>query len=304
MRRSGKYEVCELAGNPKLECIWEARTELGESAIWVDDEQALYFVDGLEGRLLRYSESEGTSEVYRHDGVIGFIAQRVGGGFIAGMDNKLYKLDTLLGIAAEVTCPEPQLPNNQFNDGKVDPRGCLWAGTLDRDCAQPVGSLYHVERDLTWKAVDHGYLCPNGPAFSPDGRILYHSDSMRRTIHKFDLDLDNGEISNKRVFIQFDEHAGLPDGMTVDCDGRLWVAHFGGGQVTAFRPSGKIDAVLHVPVPNVTTCAFGGSKGTTLFITTSRTWMTEAQLREAPLAGGLFACEGLATGIPAFAFDG
>ncbi len=83
MRRSGKYEVCELAGNPKLECIWEARAELGESAIWVDDEQALYFVDGLEGRLLRYSESEGTSEVYRHDGVIGFIA-RLSVGWHAG----------------------------------------------------------------------------------------------------------------------------------------------------------------------------------------------------------------------------
>ena len=96
-----------MAGNPKLECIWEARAELGESTIWVDDEQALYFVDGPEGRFLRYSESEGTSEIYRHDGVIGFIAQRVGGGFMAGMGNKLYKLDTLLGSAIEVACPEP-----------------------------------------------------------------------------------------------------------------------------------------------------------------------------------------------------
>jgi D-xylonolactonase len=295
---------CAQTGNPKLQCIWEARAELGESTIWIDDEQALYFVDGPEGRLLRYSGSEGTSEVYRHDGVIGFIAQRVGGGFMAGMDNKLYKLDTLLGSAVEVACPEPQLPNSQFNDGKVDSRGCLWAGTLDRDCAQPVGSLYHVQKDLSWKAVDHGYLCPNGPTFSPDGRILYHTDSMRRIIYRFDLDLDGGAIVNKRVFVQFDEHAGLPDGMTVDCDGRLWVAHFGGARVTAFGPNGKIDAVLHVPVPNVTTCAFGGSNGTTLFITTSRVGMTAAQLLEAPLAGGLFACEGLARGIPAFAFDG
>src|SRR5260221_14384279 len=99
MRRSGKYEVCELAGNPKLECIWEARAELGESAIWVDDEQALYFVDGPEGRLLRYSESDGASEVYRHDGVIGCIAQRVGGVFMAGMDKRRCKLDTLLASA-------------------------------------------------------------------------------------------------------------------------------------------------------------------------------------------------------------
>jgi D-xylonolactonase len=296
--------VSQLAGNPKLECIWEARAELGESTIWVDDEQALYFVDGLAGRLLRYSESVGPSEVYRHDGVIGFIAQRVGGGFIAGMDNKLYKLDTLLGSAVELACPEPNLPNSQFNDGKVDAHGCLWAGTLDRDCAQPVGSLYHVRKDFSWKAVDHGYLCTNGPAFSPEGRFLYHTDSMRRTIYKFDLDLDEGAIASKRVFVQFDEHAGLPDGMTVDHDGRLWVAHFGGARVTAFAPNGKIEAVLRLPVPNVTTCAFGGSNGGTLFIATSRTGMTKAQLREAPLAGGLFACEGLARGIRAFAFAG
>jgi len=175
---------------------------------------------------------------------------------------------------------------------------------LDRDCSQPVGSLYHVGKDLSWRAVDHGYLCTNGPAFSPDGRILYHTDSMRRTIYQFDLDLDGGVIANRRVFVQFDGQAGLPDGMTVDCDGRLWVAHFGGARVTAFKPDGKTDAVVYVPAPNVTTCAFGGTNGATLFITTSRTWMTEAQLSEAPLAGGLFAYEGLATGIPAFAFDG
>jgi D-xylonolactonase len=293
-----------LAGEPKLECIWEARAELGESAIWVEGEQALYFVDGPKGRLLRYSESEGSREVHRHDGVIGFIARRAGGGFIAGMDNQLCKLDPISGTAVGVACPEPQLPNSQFNDGKVDPRGCLWAGTLDRDCAQPVGSLYHIKKDLSWKAVDQGYLCTNGPAFSPDGRILYHTDSMRRTIYQFDLDLDEGAIFNKRVFVRFEEHAGLPDGMTVDCEGRLWVAHFGGARVTAFRPNGKIDAVVNVPAPNVTTCTFGGTNGTTLFITTSRVWMTEAQLREAPLAGGLFACVGLASGLPAFDFEG
>ncbi len=289
---------------PKLECIWEAQAELGESTIWVGEEQVLYFVDGLRGRLLRYSESQGTSEVYRHDGVIGFIAHRVGGGFIAGMDNKLYMLDTAVGTAIEVACPEPQLRNSQFNDGKVDPQGCLWAGTLDRECADPVGSLYRVHKDLSWKGVDDGYLCPNGPAFSPDGRILYHTDSMRRTIYKFDLDLDAGAIFNKRVFVKFEDRDGLPDGMTVDRDGRLWVAHYGGARITAFRPNGAIDDVLLLPAPNVTTCAFGGTNGTTLFISTSRVSMTEAQLREAPLSGGLFACEGLARGIPAVAFDG
>jgi sugar lactone lactonase YvrE len=293
-----------VAGNPKLECIWEAQAQLGEGTIWVDEEQALYFVDGLRGRLLRYSESQGSSEVYRHDGVIGFVAHRAAGGFIAGMDNKLYLLDAALRTVTEVACPEPQLPNSQFNDGKVDPNGCLWAGTLDRECADPVGSLYRVQKDLSCKAVDDGYLCTNGPAFSPDGRILYHTDSMRRTIYEFDLDLDAGAIFNKRVFVKFDEREGMPDGMTVDRDGRLWVAHFGGSRVTAFGPNGQIDDVVGVPAPNVTTCAFGGTNGTTLFITTSRSWMTDAQLREAPLAGGLFACEGLARGIPAVAFDG
>jgi sugar lactone lactonase YvrE len=127
---------------------------------------------------------------------------------------------------------------------------------------------------------------------------------MRRTVYQFDLDLDAGAIANKRVFVQFDDDAGLPDGMTVDCDGRVWVAHFGGARVTAFKPNGTLDAVVDVPAPNVTTCTFGGRNGTTLFISTSRTWMTEAQLHESPLSGSLFACEGLTNGIPAFAFDG
>jgi sugar lactone lactonase YvrE len=293
-----------VAGNPKLECIWEAQAELGESTIWVDEEQALYFVDGLRGRVLRYSESQGASEVYRHDGVIGFIAHRAGGGFIAGMDNKLCLLDAALRTVTEVACPEPQLPNSQFNDGKVDPNGCLWAGTLDRECAHPVGSLYRVQKDLSWKAVDDGYLCTNGPAFSPDGRILYHTDSMRRTIYEFDLDLEAGAIYNRRVLVKFEEGDGMPDGMTVDRDGRLWVAHFGGARVTAFRPNGRIDDVVCVPAPYVTTCAFGGTNGATLFIATSRWSMTDGQLRQAPLAGGLFACDGLASGIPAVAFDG
>jgi xylono-1,5-lactonase len=119
-----------------------------------------------------------------------------------------------------------------------------------------------------------------------------------------DLDLDDGAIANKRVFVQFGEEDGLPDDMTVDRDGRLWVAHFGGARVRAFAPNGDIDAVVHVPAPNVTTCAFGGADDDTLFVSTSRTWMTEAQLHESPLAGSLFACEGVASGIPAFAFDG
>jgi D-xylonolactonase len=254
----------------------------------------------------RYSpaESEGPSEVFHHRGVIGFVAQRVGGGFIAGMDNKLYTLDPARGLAVEVACPEPELPHNQLNDGKVDPRGNLWAGTLDRDCEQPVGSLYHIARDFAWRAVDHGYLCTNGPAFSPNGRILYHTDSMQRTIYQFDLDLDSGTLANKRVFAQIHEDGGLLDGMTMDCDGRLWVAHFGGARVTALNPTGTIDRILQVPATNVTSCRFGGANGSTLFISTSRIWMTDAQLRELPLAGSLFACEGLASGIPAFAFDG
>jgi xylono-1,5-lactonase len=293
-----------MRARQRIECIWEAQMELGESTIWVDDEQALYFVDGPQGRLLKYTVSEGTREVYRCPGVIGFVARRIGGGFVAGIDSKLCTLDPTFGTLKEVACPEPHLPNSHFNDGKVDPVGRLWAGTLDRDCTDPVGSLYLIRKDFSWNAIDDGYLCPNGPAFSPNGDIFYHTDSMRRRIYQFDLDLAAGTISNKRMFVEFSQNEGLPDGMTVDREGRVWVAHFGGGRVTAFNPNGRVDDVIAVPVPNVTTCAFGGTNGDTLFVATARTWMSDAQLREAPLAGSLFACEGLAHGIPAFGFNG
>lgn len=278
--------------------------ELGESTTWVSEEQALYFVDGLQGKLLRYSVSEGVREVYRHPGVMGFVVRRSGGGFIVSIDGMLCTLDPNSGTVKEVAFPEPHLPNSHFNDGKVDPGGRLWAGTLDRDCVDPVGSLYRFEKDLTWTAVDAGYVCPNGPAFSPDGHILYHTDSMRRTIYQFDLDLYTGVVFNKREFVKFSDDDGLPDGMTVDRDGRLWVAHFGGARVTAFTPDGRVDDVIPVPVLNVTTCTFGGNDGGTLFIATARTWMTDAQLREAPLAGSLFSVEGVGMGIAAVAFEG
>ncbi|WP_338424930.1 SMP-30/gluconolactonase/LRE family protein [Sphingopyxis kveilinensis] len=286
------------------QCVWEARTELGEGAIWVGAERALYYVDGLGGRILRYDEREGGRTVFQYDGTIGFIARRAEGGLIAGIDNRLCAVDIATGEVKEIAFPEPDLPESRFNDAKVDMRGRLWAGTLDRECRADVGALYRLDPDHSLHKMDSGYFCTNGPAFSPDGKILYHTDSLKRTIYQFDLDTVSGALGERRVFVVLRDDQGMPDGMTVDASGRVWVAQFGGAGVTAYNPDGSVYATVSVPSPNVTTCAFGGDDGSTLFIATSLVSMTEEQKAHYPLAGGLFAVAGLAGGLPAFDFQG
>lgn len=268
-----------------MECIAEVKAVLGEGPVWVAREQALYWVDIPEKRLFRWSGAEGvrTIEVGRH---VCSLAPRQSGGFIgAGYDGFL-ELGPQLDVAL-LGNPEPELESNRFNDGKLDREGRFWAGTMDREERAASGSLYRLDPDRKWARIDSGYKVANGPAFSLDGRTMYHTDSARRIVYAFDL-ADDGSASNRRVLLQFGEDDGHPDGMTVDAHDCLWIAFWDGWCVRRFSPEGERIGELRVPVQRPTSCAFGGPGLDRLFITSARRDLTAAELDVQPSAGGLF----------------
>lgn len=268
-----------------MECVADVRATLGEGPVWVAAEQALYWVDIPERRVFRWSEAEGvrTIPVTRH---VCSLLPHAEGGFVGGGYDGFLRLDPALGVAV-IGHPEPHLPDNRFNDGKVDRAGRLWAGTMDRTEATSSGSLYRLDPDLRWHLIDSGYHVTNGPAFSRDGRTLYHTDSGRQTVFAFDL-AEDGSVGERRVHLRFGEGDGYPDGMTVDAEDCLWIAFWDGWCVRRFAPDGTRLAEVPVPVQRPTSCAFGGPDLEELFITSARRDLSAAELEGQPLAGGLF----------------
>ena len=175
-----------------------------------------------------------------------------------------------------------------LNDGKVDNSGRYWAGTMDIGQGAASGSLYRLDPDLSVQQCDTDYIICNGPTFNLANSIIYHTDSIKRTIYALDM-APTGELSNKRVFTEFtQDDEGVPDGMTVDSEDCIWVAHFGGARITRYSPAGEILQVVPIPALNVTSCTFAGSDLDTLYIVTASTAMSDEQLKQYPLAGSLF----------------
>ena len=268
-----------------MECIADVRAVLGEGPVWVVREQALYWVDIPERRLFRWSGTEGlrTIEPTAH---ICSLAPRAVGGFIgAGYDGFLEIGDGL--DPSVLGDPEPALQNNRFNDGKVDREGRFWAGTMDHLERAASGSLYRLDPSLQWTCIDAGYRVTNGPAFSLDGRTMYHSDSALQTVYAFDLAPD-GTAANRRVFARFGEGEGYPDGMTVDAEDCLWIAFWDGWCLRRLSLDGEVLRELPVPVQRPTSCTFGGAGLDCLFITSASRGLAPGELDSQPFAGGLF----------------
>ncbi len=286
-----------------VECIWPAGAILGEGPLWVADEAALYWVDIKAPAIHRYESRTRARDSWPMPEPIGCLCRRMSGGFVAGLKSGFAFLDSDLGNLERFDGPETDSSGNRTNDGKVDAQGRLWAGTMDDAEIEATGALYRLDPDHGWQTMDTGYVITNGPAFSPDGNTLYHTDTLARTIFAFDLS-DDGKIMNKRSFIKFPDLHGYPDGMTADAEGYLWVAHFGGWRVTRFDPNGEAERVIRLPVSNITSCTFGGPDTTQLFITTATKGLDDAALAGQPLAGGLFAVETGIEGLPTPAYAG
>jgi D-xylonolactonase len=274
-----------MAVDSTVTCIANVHAVLGEGPVWVARESALYWVD-IKGLKIFRLDRDGGLRSWPTPMRVGSIAPRGDGGFIAGTEQGI----ALINLDEErfdiVARPEEHLPDNRFNDGKLDRRGRFWAGTLDDREREATGTLYCFAPDLSWVVVDEGYKVTNGPAFSPDGSRMYHNDSVRQVTYVFDL--IDGKAGNRRTFLQFREGDGFPDGMTVDSEGGLWIAFWDGGCIRRFSSNAEWLETIELPVARPTSCVFGGRNLDRLYITSARIGLDEAGIAMQPNAGGLF----------------
>lgn len=266
---------------PSVTCVWPLGCVLGEGPVWWRN--ALWFTDIKQKMLHRYSPENGDKRSWQAPSEVGFLAPQKDDHFIAGARNGLYDFDPASGRFALIRTVEPDRPGNRLNDGAVDASGRLWFGSMDDAEKSKTGSLYCFERGSLAR-MDAGYIVTNGPAFSPDGRVLYHTDSLASTIYAFDLGED-GSLANKRVFAVIEEGAGFPDGLMVDSEACVWTGLFGGWPARRYSPQGALLETVAFPVANVTKIAFGGDRLATAYATTASIGITGSGQ---PLAGGLF----------------
>ncbi len=267
-------------------CVWPVGAELGEGPIWHAREEMLYFVDIKGGAIHRCAADGSRRQSWAAPRAPGFIVPCEDGDFVCGLQGGLYRFNPAAGSFSLIQAVETDLPGNRLNDGFVDGRGRLWFGSMDNAEEQPSGALYRWESPRGLSPQDRDYVITNGSAVSPDGRTLYHTDTLARTIYAFDLD-DAGMLSRKRVFANI-EGSGYPDGMAVDAEGYVWIALFGGWRIERFSPAGILMEAVQLPCANVTKLAFGGQDLRTVHVTTAWKGLSPDERRQQPLAGGLF----------------
>lgn len=281
-------------------CIWDVGAHLGEGALWHAPTRSVYFVDIKVRRIHRCAADGSRRTSWEAPGQPGFVVPSADGGLVCALENGLYRFDEASGEFTSLLKVEDALPGNRFNDGHVDAGGNLWFGSMDDAQAAPTGALYRLGRDGVLARADDGYIITNGPAVSPDGRTLYHTDTPLRRVYAFLL-REDGVLAAKRVFLQLPE-GSRPDGMAVDSEGHLWIALFGAGRVERYTPDGRLVAQVRFPCTNITKLAFGGDDLRTAYVTTAWKGLSEAQRREQPLAGGLFAFRVDVPGLPHHVF--
>ncbi|MCW2390283.1 sugar lactone lactonase YvrE [Sphingobium sp. B11D3B] len=269
----------------------DVRDELGEGTLWSARDNALYWTDILAPALNRLSLADGTVDRWAMPERLGWVVERDQGGFIAGFASGFARLSLDPLTIEPIGNPEPHLPDNRMNDGKADAGGTIWCGTMHSRIEGESGTLYRFTPDGRWTPMDSGYTVTNGPAFSTCGRWLYHTDTMRGLIYRFARTPDGG-IADREIFVRFGEGDGGPDGMTVDAEDGLWVAHWGAGRVSRFRPDGTLDHSISLPASQITNVAFAGEKLDRLFVTSAATGLPPSDYD-----GALFEIETRFTGV-------
>jgi len=277
------------------QCLWEVGATLGEGALWHAAAGQVWFVDIKGRRLHCLDAASGGQRSWDAPGQVSFIVPVAGGGFACALEDGLYRFDEANGEFIPLLQVEADQPGNRFNDGHVDAAGRLWFGSMDDAEDGASGALYCFDGREA-RRMDDGYVITNGPAISPDGRTLYHTDTLARRVHAFDLGAD-GSLAGKRLFAELQD-GGYPDGMAVDASGHLWVATFGGWRIDRFDPQGCKVGEVRFPCANITKLAFGGDDLRTVYVTTARKGLSAGQLEAQPLAGGLFTFRADVPGLP------
>jgi sugar lactone lactonase YvrE len=277
---------------------------VGEGPVWVPEEACLYWIDIGGCRLHRYDSGSARHTTVATPARVGSFALRRNGGLVAAMEHDLGWMDPATGAFERIASPEADREGNRYNDGRCDRQGRFFAGSMTLDRSGPKGVLWRLTGDRRISEAASGVTVANGLAWSPDGRTMYWSDSPSGRVWRFAYDPDDGIAYDRRLWLGPDSAPGRPDGAATDADGCYWSARWQGGRVVRFTPDGRIDREILLPVSRVTMPAFGGSDLKTLYITSAREGMSEAEVEGEPLAGALFAVDVGVAGLVEPRFSG
>ena len=271
----------------KPECVWKSKALLGEGTLWVKSLNSIFFVDIKKKKIFILNTKSHRKKIIKVNKEIGFLSHVKKSIFILGLKGELRITDLKKKKKIKSIIIEKEKPLNRLNDGKTDPRGRLWFGSMDNlERNIKSGSLYCLDNNFKLSKVDSNYMITNGPAFI-DEKNFFHTDSRKKIIYKIKID-NNLNVKKKKIYKKFSKFEGSPDGMTIDKFKNLWVCHFGGACVSVFNKKGKKIHRIKLPAKNITNCTFGGSKNNDLYITSALKGLKSIDIKKYNLSGCLF----------------
>jgi len=284
----------------ELKKIENSKSILGEGPVYKKDENSLYWTDIKDKKIYKYDLESKEVKSFQFTKEIGSYAFTNKGKVIASTNDGFEYLDLKTNEITHILDPEKDITNNRFNDGKCDAKGRYFAGTMDNNEKNINGSLYCLEGNVLEKKETNLFIS-NGLGWNSDSTKFYLTDSPKRIIYVYDYDLSTGQMTNKKVFTKIKEEDGYPDGLCIDSKDHIWSAHWAGSKITRYKPDGSIDKIINMPVPNITSCCFGGIDNKTLFITTAQKGLSKEELEKTPNTGYTFCLstdiEGLKTNL-------
>ncbi len=282
----------------EAEVVYPIKTILGEGSLWDEKRQVLMWVDIMDCKVYCYNPKDRSNRGYDVGEHVGTVVLDNHGIIHLALVGGIAQLDPETGILTRGATPEANKPGNRFNDGKCDPRGRFWAGTMAYDLTEAAGALYCFDGKGNYETKLGDVSISNGLVWSSDETKFYFIDSLTYELHSYDYNPETSDISNKEIVRQFPKSDGLPDGMAIDSEDHLWIALYWGHKVIRINPeNGEIVYEVEIPAPNVTSCAFGGHMLNELYITTASASMTEEDIEKYPQAGSLFKASVPFTGV-------
>lgn len=291
----------------EIQCVVQGADILGEVPLWCDRTQKLWWIDARRPALQSYDPASGKHTAIRlpPELIVGSIAMREAGGFLLATNRGFYRYDPAKAEAPlALLNPETDKPTHRLNDGKCDRRGRFWVGSMHDTVREPTGVLYRLDGNMRCHVKLEDFVLPNAICWSLDDKTMYFADTHRQTIWAFDFDIDDGVISNRRVFKDWTHQLGRPDGATIDAEGYMWNAMVATGKLVRLAPDGSVDREIQLPVTNPTCPAFGGKNLDQLYITSHSQRIPVEQMAREPYAGGLLLLDVGVKGVPEPRFAG
>jgi len=289
-----------------VECVFDGKSGLGEGPVWSHTRERLYWVDIDAGLVHSFDPVTGNNYTWNAGVKVGAVvprSEKAGGGLVLATEKGFALFEGEDKGPEYIVDPEADNPDTRFNDGKCDPAGRFWAGTMSYSRTRGAANLWCLDKDHSVAKWVTGVTVSNGIAWSLDQKTMYYIDSNEFAVVAFEYDRDSGAIADPKPVVIVPQEMGKPDGMCIDAEGKLWVALFRGGVVARWDPDdGSLLEMVKIPALHVTACAFGGKDMNTLYVTTAREPADSQQLAKYPQAGGLFALEPDVKGTPFFEF--